>query len=206
MKKTALNALTIIPARYVKADDKLGTLEKGKQACFIITTGNIFDKETQLLENWVLGSRFVIGAEPPYFLGFNYNLFIDSRPETEIKIGFKKDKKINIMPVPSNSTNKIDRIIYSAENQSISFCLKTDKDTFLLSGWKEGDNLWGTGTNRLGQTVKWEGRETESADSANTNDPKKIKSVTCLHGWLALCVCKKREQYVFGAQRNRLDQ
>lgn len=176
-EKTALNALTIIPARYVKADDKLGTLDKGKLASFIITTGNIFDKETQLLENWVQGSRFVIGAEPPYFLGFNYNLFIDGRPETEIKIGFKKDKKINIMPVPSNSTNKIDKIIYNYENQSISFCLKTDKDTFLLSGWKEGDHLYGTGTNRLGQVVKWEGRETESADTAITGDPKKTKAL-----------------------------
>ncbi len=192
-EKTALNALTIVPARYVKADDKLGTLEKGKLASFIITTGNIFDKETQLLENWVQGSRFVLGTEPPYFLGFNYNLFIDGRPETEIKIGFKKDKKINIMPVPSNSTNKIDKIIYNAENQNISFCLKTDKDIFLLSGWKEGDNLWGTGTNRLGQTVKWEGREAESEDSAATAETKKIKPVPSYTVGLPYAYAKKQD-------------
>lgn len=172
---TALEALTTNPAKFLKVDDKVGTIEKGKLASFIITSENLFAEDNILLENWVQGKQFILNQEPPYFLSYNYKLFIDDKEITEIKIGLKKDNKVNIVTFPLSKS--IDKINYSAVAQQISFIYKSEKDTFFLSGWKEKNNLWGTGNNQNGKTVRWEGRETESYDSAKTQEPLKIKTM-----------------------------
>lgn len=56
----ALAALTTVPAGLLGREDQLGTLEKGKIANFIITSGDVFDQETILYENWVQGNKYVI--------------------------------------------------------------------------------------------------------------------------------------------------
>lgn len=56
----ALAALTTIPAKMLQADDMIGTLEKGKLANFIVTSGVLFEKGTDIYENWVQGSKHMI--------------------------------------------------------------------------------------------------------------------------------------------------
>ncbi|WP_343485830.1 amidohydrolase family protein [Allomuricauda sp. d1] len=56
----ALEALTTVPAQILGKSDKIGSLQVGRQANFLITSGNIFDKSTTLYENWVQGQRHVI--------------------------------------------------------------------------------------------------------------------------------------------------
>ncbi|EDM36489.1 amidohydrolase [Pedobacter sp. BAL39] len=58
-QKQALLALTEIPASMIGISDKVGTLEKGKLANFIITSDSLFKKENLVLENWVQGKRFI---------------------------------------------------------------------------------------------------------------------------------------------------
>ncbi|BAO56176.1 amidohydrolase family protein [Nonlabens marinus] len=53
----ALAALTTVPAKMLQADAMIGTLEKGKLANFIVTSGELFDKDTDIYENWVQGSK-----------------------------------------------------------------------------------------------------------------------------------------------------
>jgi imidazolonepropionase-like amidohydrolase len=59
-KQKALEALTTIPASLLGKSDMLGTLKSGSYANFLITSGDIFDKETKLFENWVQGNAHVI--------------------------------------------------------------------------------------------------------------------------------------------------
>ena len=47
-KDEALRAITINPARHLGVGDRIGTLEEGKDADIIITTGDIFDWETEV--------------------------------------------------------------------------------------------------------------------------------------------------------------
>ena len=54
-EKTALQALTIIPAKILKMENKIGVLKKGAYANFIVTSGSIFDDKTKIYENWVNG-------------------------------------------------------------------------------------------------------------------------------------------------------
>lgn len=52
----ALKALTTQPAEFIDAGDKIGTLEKGKLANFLITSRPIFDEGAIIYENWVRGT------------------------------------------------------------------------------------------------------------------------------------------------------
>ncbi|MGK6350770.1 amidohydrolase family protein [Parapedobacter sp. DT-150] len=58
----ALRALTEIPAEMLGLSDKLGTLEAGKLANFIITSDTLFKQGTVIYENWVQGKKFVTTA------------------------------------------------------------------------------------------------------------------------------------------------
>ncbi len=55
--RDALAALTLNPAKLFGIDDRLGTLEVGKLASFVITDGELFEKKTKILETWVAGER-----------------------------------------------------------------------------------------------------------------------------------------------------
>lgn len=57
--KTALAALTTVPAKILQRND-IGNLRKGSVANFLITSGDLFDDKTTLYENWVQGAKNVI--------------------------------------------------------------------------------------------------------------------------------------------------
>ena len=56
----ALEALTTEPARLLGKSSDLGSLQEGRYANFLITSGPIFDSETTLYENWVMGRRHIL--------------------------------------------------------------------------------------------------------------------------------------------------
>src|SRR5947199_7825510 len=53
----ALRALTINPAQMLHLDDRLGSLEKGKDADFVVLSGPPFSTYTQVLETYIDGVR-----------------------------------------------------------------------------------------------------------------------------------------------------
>lgn len=61
--EVALAALTIRPAEVLGVDETLGTLESGKNANFVIATGDLFRQNAEILDVWVDGNRFKIDAE-----------------------------------------------------------------------------------------------------------------------------------------------
>ncbi len=54
----ALEALTRTPATTLGMYDKVGSLDAGKVANFIITSGPFFAEKTNILENWVQGESY----------------------------------------------------------------------------------------------------------------------------------------------------
>src|SRR5438067_6088588 len=53
----ALRALTVHPAQMLHLDERLGTLEKGKDADFVVLSGPPFSIYTQVLETYIDGVR-----------------------------------------------------------------------------------------------------------------------------------------------------
>jgi imidazolonepropionase-like amidohydrolase len=53
----ALRGLTLYPARILGMEDRLGTLEPGKDATFFIADGDILDLRTQVKRMWIAGQE-----------------------------------------------------------------------------------------------------------------------------------------------------
>ena len=53
----ALKAITLHPAQMLGVADRLGSLEPGKEATLVITTGSILDIRTEVTEVWIAGQK-----------------------------------------------------------------------------------------------------------------------------------------------------
>jgi imidazolonepropionase-like amidohydrolase len=56
----ALEALTKTPATLLGIYNKVGSLETGKLANFIITAAPLFDEKTVIFQNWIQGEKYVV--------------------------------------------------------------------------------------------------------------------------------------------------
>ena len=126
-KTKALEALTTVPATMLGMSGKIGSLESGAYANFLVTSGDIFDKSTTLYENWVQGNKHTINDKDQKDLsgnyalsagGKNYDLKISgspSKPKSEIKIG---------------ETKYASKISYKGDWVTLSFTDDATNDTY----------------------------------------------------------------------------
>ena len=63
-KDAALAALTTTPARMFGVENRLGALEPGKLANFIITNGDLFEEKTTIREVWIDGRQYEVKPLP----------------------------------------------------------------------------------------------------------------------------------------------
>ena len=133
-KKNALAALTSVPAEIL-GNDKIGNLNIGSYANFIITSGDVFDSKTTIHENWVQGDRNIINdmnikdITGDYFLRVNnqeYNLSITgkgAKQKGNLTIGNKKLKstfsfKNNWISITINNNGTYTRILGKVSDSS----------------------------------------------------------------------------------------
>jgi hypothetical protein len=57
-ENAALNALTKVPATVLGIYNQVGSLDAGKLANFLITSGPIFNEKTTIFQNWVQGRKY----------------------------------------------------------------------------------------------------------------------------------------------------
>lgn len=99
-KEAALAALTTAPARLFKLDDRLGTIEPGKTASFVVAKGDLLEKDGKLLETWVEGARFELDRQEQDVRG-NWSLQFGSEPQ------FTPAVEINGSPKRLNGSVKV---------------------------------------------------------------------------------------------------
>ncbi len=73
----ALEALTRTPATVLGIYDKVGSLDAGKLANFLITSGPIFNERTSILANWVQGIKYTVKEDIAAIAGV-YNLVVNT--------------------------------------------------------------------------------------------------------------------------------
>ncbi|HVU53416.1 MAG TPA: amidohydrolase family protein, partial [Puia sp.] len=74
----ALEALTKTPATLLGVYNKVGSLEAGKLANFLITTGPVFGEKTNIVENWVQGKKYEVKEDGWKNVRGQYDLTITS--------------------------------------------------------------------------------------------------------------------------------
>src|SRR6185312_12735870 len=95
----ALEALTKTPATLIGIFDKVGSLDAGKLANFLITNGPLFAEKTSIVENWVQGKRFDVKASAWKEIRGVYNLAItsgDGNAKT-LMLEVKSDNSANVI-------------------------------------------------------------------------------------------------------------
>jgi imidazolonepropionase-like amidohydrolase len=72
----AFESLTKTPATILGIYDKVGSIEPGKLANFLITNGLIFNEKTVILENWIQGQKYEVKEEEWNNIKGTYNLSV----------------------------------------------------------------------------------------------------------------------------------
>ena len=133
----ALYALTEGPARIFGIWDKVGSLDIGKQANFIVTTGPLFDEQTKIIENWTRGDRYILKQLEKEPASFPYSLIIGNTP-----YGIHLFNQDGNLRVECKTPDTLTRIIMRADGSTISGSLvSADKKNYLFT-LTQKDGLW----------------------------------------------------------------
>ena len=149
----ALEALTLSPAKMIGVADLVGSLEQGKLANFIITTGNVFSEKSSIIENWVQGNRY----------GVKTDKWMDVAGIYALNVNGEKGSKNFTLQVKSASAASIignDTIAtkFSFDGKLVKISFPTEKkslNNIKLSGMSNG-NVWnGYGEDGEGNKFTW---------------------------------------------------
>ncbi len=143
-KKAALAALTSTPAKLL-SNKELGHLNRGANANFIITNGDIFEKEGKIAENWVAGKRFVITELPKINTGAYQLKIADTVHELNIE---NKDGKLKLKNTVEDSKMEYKA---SMDNGFVRFEIKDEMKTQKLLGLVEHNSF----NHIMGQQPIW---------------------------------------------------
>lgn len=155
-EQKALEALTTAPARFIRADDQVGTLQAGKIASFIITSGNLFDADNIIYENWIRGKQYIVAPKDLADLRGKWRLAIVGMSPMTLEVTGKSPEKPDYQLLMD--TTKIKPTI-AVDGGMMSIRYQPGKSmpgTVRLTGYRKGAATY-TGTGELpdGKTVTW---------------------------------------------------
>jgi imidazolonepropionase-like amidohydrolase len=132
-EKQALRSLTTIPAGYLNLTDKVGKIQAGMIANFLITSGNLFDEKTVIYENWIQGNPYKINDYNAVDVRGNYELTYGlSRVIHQLKIEGEPEK---LKATIRTDTSKIStNVVVTGNTISLTFNPKDLNGTVRLSG------------------------------------------------------------------------
>ncbi|KQS33743.1 amidohydrolase family protein [Dyadobacter sp. Leaf189] len=160
-KEKALEALTTLPAALIKAENQIGSLKPGMLANFIITSGDLFNKDNVIYENWVQGKKFIISPINAPDIRGTYSLSINNQPGGKLQISGSADKP-EYKVVVQDSVKITPKAVLS--NELLTLTYQADKKvpgTTRLTGWRNGTGLSGEGVLPSGSVVPWSATLTE---------------------------------------------
>lgn len=187
-EEQALRALTETPARLLGVYDRIGSLETGKTANFIVTSGPVFGKETIIYQNWVAGKPFVIkNMDHPNWLG-QYTLTLS---DMAYRLSVTGDPAKPDMTLTGADTVKVKvTYTYASGLLSLSFTPSGAKGLIRLSGVIQGQNWAGRGQDEQGRWLDW---------SASYNGPNEATAEKPAANTPAAPTYVSQMSYPFGA-------
>ncbi|MEY3348598.1 MAG: hypothetical protein RLY46_637 [Bacteroidota bacterium] len=184
----ALEALTAAPAKIIGVADVVGSLEQGKLANFIITTGNVFSEKSSIIENWIQGNRYGVKTDKWMDVAGSYALTVNGEKGfRNFTLQVKSSAAANVISNDTIATKfsfdgKLVKISFPAEKKS--------NNNIKLSGMNNG-NVWnGYGEDGEGNKFTWTATLNNltavTTDSAKKKPSPKLGAVTypfTPYGW-----------------------
>lgn len=148
----ALEALTKTPAILLGIYDKAGSLEAGKLANFLITSGPVFGERTTIFQNWVQGNKYTLKEEGWKDIRGTYELVVNG--ET-YKMELKGELAKPSATIISADTAKADLTV-TDKLVSLNYSFKKDSANVIRLTGVAGTERWnGTGQASNGRWVQW---------------------------------------------------
>ena len=151
-EQRALDALTRIPAKMLGMYDKTGSLEAGKIANFLITSGPVFNEKTVIYQNWVQGNKYVLKDEGWKDIRGTYNLVVNN---DSYKLELKGEASRPGASIIATDTAKADLTIQD-KLVKLNYSFKNDTtNSTRLSGVISDERWSGTGQLSNGKWISW---------------------------------------------------
>lgn len=200
----AMEALTKTPATLLGVYDKVGSLETGKLANFLITSGPVFSEKTTLLQNWIQGDKYGVKEDAWFDVKGIYTLTLNtaSGPVT-YSLDVKSAAAANVI----GKDTLTGKFSFDGKQVKLSFSTVPARKPaagapmpaggfggarggaaaaqYRLSGVANGNNWNGFGEDTAGQKITWTAAfvsaGTAAADSAarrRPTIPQRLSKVT----------------------------
>ncbi|HRI19346.1 MAG TPA: amidohydrolase family protein [Panacibacter sp.] len=155
----ALESLTKTPATLIGTYDKVGSLDAGKLANFIITSGPVFDEKTTFYQNWVQGKKYTLTENGWNDLRGNYKLTLKQNSHTkEFTVEVKgTPDKLSATLQPTGDTVKTDlNLSVSGKMAKLNWSMKADSSKLTSLTGLVGEKMWmGNGYSVTGDAINW---------------------------------------------------
>jgi imidazolonepropionase-like amidohydrolase len=167
----ALEALTKTPATLLGLYDKIGSLDNGKIANFIITSGPIFAEKTTIFQNWTQGIRNAVKEDGWFDVKGSYKYTASNAKAFTLDL---KDGGVANFISTDTLTGKYS---YDGKLVKLSYTEGRGRDAkeTILSGIANGTTWNGMGRDVAGNTFTWTANFDHAleakADSAKTKTP-----------------------------------
>lgn len=172
-KGVALDALTNQPAKAFKIDNLVGSIKTGLIANFLISSEEIFDAKSKLLENWVQGQKFVITDLSLAAINGKYTVNIPDF--TKLEITGENDKPT--LEFFENDTTKVKATATRDKSFLTINYKKKDPGTYRLTGFISDKKISGEGKDGNGDSFVWTANLDESvAQKAKVDSAKKAET------------------------------
>ena len=176
----AMDALTKAPATVLGVYDVVGSLDAGKLANFLITSGPIFSEKTTIYQNWIQGEKYSVKDELWNDVKGVYNLTVNTPGGAKT---FTLDVKNSTTATVIGKDTLTGRFTFDGKQVRLNFPeAKGSRNNIRLSGIAN-DNLWsGVGDDVNGSRFTWTAvyskETTVKADSTRSKAPVKMGAVT----------------------------
>jgi imidazolonepropionase-like amidohydrolase len=175
-EKQALKALTVTPAEMLKISDRMGTIEAGKIASFIITSGNLFDEKTIIYQNWIQGKPYTVETMSAADLRGSYDLSYGTA-KAQLKLAGEPEK----LKATISGDTAFTQATLSIQGNLVTLLLSTkDNKSFLrLSGSVDinSKQFTGNGQSNNGNWIEWSAVQTAPHQAETKADSTSVEEL-----------------------------
>ncbi|MDE3234344.1 MAG: amidohydrolase family protein [Bacteroidota bacterium] len=184
----ALEALTKTPATILNVYDEVGSIENGKLANFIITTGPVFKESSTILENWIQGNKYEVNESAWNNIKGVYTLNITNNKGTSsYQIDVKNNTTASVILQDTVAT----KFTYDGQTVKINFSTTPQKrgvaaipaaagyrtnstqPQFMLSGFVTDGGWTGNGVDTAGNKFTWTASLNKAANNMSETSHRK---------------------------------
>jgi imidazolonepropionase-like amidohydrolase len=167
----ALEALTATPAKTIGLFDKVGSLDAGKLANFIIASGPIFNEKSTILQNWVMGEKYSVKEEGWSNNKGTYTIAVNGAAgATNYTLEVKAGNAASII----GKDTVMAKLTLDGKMVKINFAPeKKSKNNIRLSGVNNGASWNGYGEDGEGRKLTWTATLVSASNAAADSTKKK---------------------------------